>query len=220
MDANDRVDFFARVYHKNLWGSVESRSGQGSELARTKHLRECLPILFNHLKIARFLDLPCGDFHWMQHVDLTGVDYIGADIVPDIVAANQARYGNPSRRFMLLDIVQDLLPAVEMLFTRDCLIHFSNDLALQAQRNIARSNIQYFCTSALDTRIYNPATPNVDLERTQHGVNFEYRPINFLMPPYCLPEPIYALDDFVDGQTSWKSIMGVWKVEEIRKALL
>src|SRR5688572_26366588 len=119
---SDRQSFFQSVYHDNLWDSRESRSGQGSEMAYTVSLRAELPELLKQLGVRSMLDLPCGDFNWMQHVDLSGIQYIGADIVPEIVDANQARFGNAQRRFIRADVVEDTLPEVDLIFCRDCLI--------------------------------------------------------------------------------------------------
>jgi hypothetical protein len=38
------------------------------------------------------LDIPCGDFNWMKLLNL-GVDYIGADIVGELIAENRRRFG-------------------------------------------------------------------------------------------------------------------------------
>ena len=41
------------------------------------------------LKVRRLLDAPCGDHNWMRHVDLDGIQYLGMDLVEDIVKHNQ-----------------------------------------------------------------------------------------------------------------------------------
>ncbi|HYH44625.1 MAG TPA: hypothetical protein VEG34_03005 [Thermoanaerobaculia bacterium] len=78
------------VYHH-----PESVSGVGSTLRETARLREALPGLIREEGVRSLLDIPCGDFHWMQHValDVEDVEYTGADVVPEIVAANQALHG-------------------------------------------------------------------------------------------------------------------------------
>ena len=94
---------FARMYETNLWDNTESRSGDGSSLASTAGVRAGLPNLLRRLEVRRLLDIPCGDFHWMAHVDLAGagvVGYVGGDVVDAIVEANNARYGDAARRFV------------------------------------------------------------------------------------------------------------------------
>ncbi len=63
-------EIFAKAYDTYQWGSQESRSGQGSELAATENLRAYLPELFERLNVRTFLDAPCGDWNWMREVDL------------------------------------------------------------------------------------------------------------------------------------------------------
>ena len=70
-----------RVYYKErAWGG-DSASGPGSSLRRTRNIRQQLPALIGQLQINSILDVPCGDFHWMRHVNLDGISYCGVDIV-------------------------------------------------------------------------------------------------------------------------------------------
>jgi len=78
---------FEKIFATNLWADPDTRSGVGSSLDSTRVLRRKLPDALRQLGTRVLLDAPCGDFAWMQHVDLTGIDYIGGDIVPAIVAA-------------------------------------------------------------------------------------------------------------------------------------
>src|SRR4051812_28060105 len=73
---------FERIYETNLWSDPETRSGVGSSLDSTRVLRTELPQALRKLEARVLLDVPCGDFTWMGHVDLSGIQYIGGDIVP------------------------------------------------------------------------------------------------------------------------------------------
>ena len=72
--------------------------------------------------VTSILDVPCGDFNWMQHVEFDGL-YRGADIVRELITENQARYGSDRRRFAVLDVTRDQLPASDLVLCRDCLNH-------------------------------------------------------------------------------------------------
>ncbi len=61
---------FRRIYTRNAWGSKGSVSGSGSESEFTASLRVTLPDLLRELGVRSVLDAPCGDFNWMQGVDL------------------------------------------------------------------------------------------------------------------------------------------------------
>jgi hypothetical protein len=214
--SNARADFFAEIYRNNIWKSTESRSGQGSEIWFTEAIISELPRMLHGLGVSAMLDLPCGDFHWMSQVDLAGIRYMGADIVPELIDDNRRKFESPERQFLVLDIVEDILPTADLIFVRDCFIHFSNELVLKALRNIARSNIRYLCATTLDAKTY-PGLANIELERLKGGVNYEYRPVILENPPYSLPEPVYRLQDgSPNASLVFRSIMGVWEVATLR----
>ena len=96
-----RQHVFERCYSQRLWGSAESGSGCGSEIAATDDLRSYLPDLVGRLGVKLVLDAPCGDWNWMRLVDFGEVEYIGADIVPSVIDDNQSRYARPGVRFIL-----------------------------------------------------------------------------------------------------------------------
>src|SRR5262245_66529053 len=79
------AETFSAIYQNNSWRNSESVSGRGSTLARTSVLRETLPILLKELNCQCFLDAPCGDFNWMRQVGLDGIQYVGIDIVADLI---------------------------------------------------------------------------------------------------------------------------------------
>jgi hypothetical protein len=216
---SDRQSFFQSVYRDNLWDSGESRSGQGSELAYTATLRTELPALLQQLGVQSMLDLPCGDFNWMQHVDLSGIQYVGADIVPEIVNDNQAKFGNAQRRFICADVVEDALPEVDLIFCRDCLIHFSFRLIGSALKAMLAGKARYLLLTHDDILIrYEPnGGKNQDLEAPASGVNYMYRPINFTLPPFSFPPPVHLIKEEAlwDGYKT----MALWRTEDLRQAM-
>lgn len=116
---------FNKIHANNSWNSEESASGLGSELKNTTVIRSELPKLFKKLKVKIFLDAPCGDFNWMKKVNLSGIKYIGGDIVEALIANNTPKYANKNKQFKLLDITKDNLPKANLMLCRDCLVHLS-----------------------------------------------------------------------------------------------
>ena len=104
---------FTETYNKNLWGSSESISGTGSEIKQTKTLIKDLEKLLNDLDIKTVLDIPCGDLNWMQKIDLSKVEYIGADIVKKLIEKNIARYKEKNNfKFEVINLIKDPLPEI------------------------------------------------------------------------------------------------------------
>lgn len=201
-----RSNFFADVFRSHAWRGLESASGQGSDTWATREVVAELPGLLQRLGVRSLLDIPCGDFHWMRDVALDGIDYIGADIVPELIEQNRANHMRPGVRFEVLDLVSDDLPPVDMVFVRDCFIHFTNALIDEALANIRRAGIRYLCLTHQTDQ-----AANIDLDRAVAGVNHEYRPINFTLPPFSFPAPVDAIPDSVAGRFPDK-IMGVWRM--------
>ena len=59
---------FTLIHDKDLWNGKESVSGPGSTFDATRNIRASLPGLLERFSIRSVLDIPCGDFNWMQHV--------------------------------------------------------------------------------------------------------------------------------------------------------
>ena len=173
---------FTRMHETNLWAGAESRSGTGSGLAATARVRAELPGLFRQLGVRRLLDVPCGDFHWMSRADLTGIDYVGGDIVEAIVAENRVRYGGEGRRFVHVDLTAGPLPAADAVLCRDCLVHLSFANIDRAFRTIRESGARYLVTT---TFLEQP--DNVDV------VDGDWRPLNLERAPFHLPAPLAVL---------------------------
>ncbi|RJQ51102.1 MAG: class I SAM-dependent methyltransferase [Desulfobacteraceae bacterium] len=198
---------FRQIYAQNAWACPESRSGHGSTLSQTRRIRQALPLLIRELKARSFLDIPCGDLNWMQHVPL-GVDiYIGADIVEELVCMNREQYGNEFRKFLKLDITQDQLPRVDLIFCRDCLGHLTSNQIRRAIFNIIDSQSKYLAGTTFPEHGFNP-----DI---QAGM---WRPINLEKPPFGLPPPQVMINENYSengGRFRDKSI-GVWEVSSLR----
>ena len=198
---------FERIYSTNLWSDPESRSGVGSTLDSTAVLRTELPAALRQLEARVLLDVPCGDFTWMEHVDLSGIEYIGGDIVPSIVEANQRLHATESRSFVQLDLTRDKLPNADVLLCRDCLVHLSYANIRAVFANIARSNIRYVLMTSFPGR-----ADNYDV------VDGDWRALDFQAPPFSFPAPrlvIVEQCEEEDGSYADKSLLA-WRVDDLR----
>ena len=118
------VSYWLNQY-KEEKGTRESVSGVGSTLANTTELRAALPVIFYDYKIKTIIDIPCGDWNWMQKVDLSGKTYLGCDVVPDMIALNNKRYGSEDVSFCVRDALTDYSVA-DLIICRDFLFHLSD----------------------------------------------------------------------------------------------
>lgn len=173
---------FERIYQTNLWADPETRSGTGSSLDSTRVLRERLPGALHELGTRVLLDVPCGDFTWMERVDLTGIDYIGGDIVRSIVESNRQEKTGKRRSFIELDITRDKLPDADVLLCRDCLVHLSYANIARVLDNVRGSNIRYMLMTSFPGR-----GDNTDIE------DGDWRPLDFEAPPFSFPKPVLTI---------------------------
>ena len=198
-----RRSAFQAIYRDNSFGGTTSRSGAGSEVDATEVVRTELPRLVARLGVQTLLDVPCGDFHWMQHVEL-GCRYIGADIVPEMIAANLERYSRADRQFIALDMVRDGLPAADLILCRDGLVHLSFQDGLRAVANFRASGARYLlATTFLEPR------PNED-----RPTGLYWRPLNLTLPPYSLGEPIDVIREPAPEPFEDKSL-GLWRLSDL-----
>lgn len=199
-------EVFDYIYRTNLWGSDESASGVGSQLDATVTLRAEIPRLLRRLEARTLLDLPCGDFEWLQHAELGVDNYVGADIVPDLVARNQQRYGNERRRFVTLDLARDRLPQADVVLCRDCLVHLPYDEIFAGFANLARSGATYLLTTTFP-----------DLEADTDIALGDWRPLNLCRAPFSLPEPTAVIVEGCDeeGGAYADKALGLWPVAEL-----
>lgn len=232
MQGKDLSGRFTHIYETNLWGSDTSRSGQGSVLEQVSGIISQLPILLKNVGATSLLDAPCGDFAWMPSVDLRGVRYIGADIVPDLVARNQAKVARlgserndsaqetvrersiyetkpdsaASYEFQLLDLTKDPLPTVDVVLCRDCLVHLSEEHIWDVIENLKRSGSTWLLTTTF---------PEHDgFNDIEDG---DWRLLNLELAPFGFPTPEALLNEGCteeDGHYSDKSL-GLWRISEL-----
>ena len=201
--AGTTEEVFTDIKRRNFWGNAESRSGGGSTIEITAPLRNWLPQLFAKLEVKTLVDIPCGDFAWMQHVPMGNTRYIGGDIVNELVEANRASYGNPTRDFLHVDLVRDPLPAGDLLLCKDCLIHLAHDLGLAALRNMYRAGYRYVLTTTYPEQSRNVNILTGDTWR-----------LNLLLPPFGLPAPLEQICEGPDA--GMNKYIALWPRESLR----
>jgi hypothetical protein len=146
----------------------------------------------------------------MQHVEKYNVTYVGGDIVEEMIIENQKKFQQEGVDFYWLDLLSSPLPKVDMLFCRDCLVHFSFADIDKALHNIVKSGAKYFISTTFIKR-----TINQDISTGG------WRPLNLCIAPFNLPEPINILVEKCsenNGKYSDKAL-GIWKISDINSVL-
>ena len=203
-------DVFTTIHQRDSWSGEGSVSGTGSTLDQTAAVAQSLPAVLKDFTVHSMLDIPCGDFHWMKDVNLSGITYTGADIVEELVREQSERYASENVSFCSLNLIQDDLPQVDLVLCRDCLVHFSLADATAALRNICRSESKYLLTTTFTER-----TSNSDI------VTGQWHTLNLQLAPFNLPAPLHVIDEHcTEGSGSYTDkTLSLWLIADIEKCL-
>jgi SAM-dependent methyltransferase len=200
---NTLKEIFNRIYFKNVWRSQETRSGNGSTLEFTKQLREALPIMLKGTTgTRRILDAGCGDWNWMQTLDLGDIQVLACDVVPEMINTNIIKFSNKGLVppiFFCADITTDPLPEVDTVMCRATLFHLSFKNVKSAAENFRMTGAKYILTT------HHPhQETNEDIE------DGSWRRLNFTKPPFNLKEPAMWI---MDGEGD-DGYLALWKMED------
>jgi hypothetical protein len=195
---------FTHIFRENLWGDSESASGSGSGHTATESIRVELPKIFDVYGIKSVLDAPCGDFVWMDKINLNVDKYIGVDIVPELIESNTKKYASETISFLCADIATETLPTADLIICRDCFIHLPTRMIHSALANFVASGARYiFITNDLSAKSY-------------HDIPLgSFRKINFMEPPFSFPQPDFVITENHSGQRQ----LCLWTLNTIKETL-
>ncbi len=203
--ATDCEPIFYEIWRNHTWQG-ESFSGTGSDLPPTARIREEIPKLLQKYGCRTMVDAPCGDFHWMRFVDLPVDQYIGADVVLQIVQLNQIFFTDEQRSFLHLDITRDPVPKADLILCRDCLVHLSFDDIARAIHLFKLSGSKYLLTTSFC----------IDHETQNDPIGTGgWRPLNLQLPPFNFPEPVEILNEGYPVEGWMDKSLFLWRLEDL-----
>jgi hypothetical protein len=198
---------FTKIYTTNSWGSKETVSGPSSTFAKTAVLQSEFPSLIKILKIKSILDCGCGDYHWMSQIPLPNIQYLGVDIVEDLITKNQETYTTDIVHFQKMNILVDPPETADLWLARDfCCLYGYADIKLFFQKFL-ESNSTYLALTSIQTD-----TENID------GIVGTWRPWNMSFYPFYLASPVVTLKD--DTQWFRKKYLHVYTRDQIKASSL
>ncbi len=194
---------FKLIHKFNLWASDESISGPGSEISKTKAVVQFLINFIKEHNIKSILDIPCGDFNWMQTINLSGIKYVGGDVVEQLIKQNNKKFKSEHIQFNIIDIVNGKLPESDLIIVRDLFIHFHAENTKKAIRNIKNSNIKYILTTTFPDSKENKLIK----DGYNYNINLQISPFNFTKPMHLVQEEI------INGNE--RKCLGLWNVKDL-----
>jgi hypothetical protein len=196
---------FTSIFYSNSFEGSVSKSGPGSDLVQTQVIRDEIPKLLIKYKIKSLIDAPCGDFYWMQLLYLENVNYVGIDIVEEIIKINSQRFQNPLRKFICKNIITDKLPDADLILIRDCWVHLTTKDVFSCIKNLKQNNIRYLLTTS-----FTNLETNLELDNI-------WRPLNLGRAPFNFPKPMETIIENCtenDGIYSDKSLL-LWEISNL-----
>ncbi len=172
------MDYFKTIYNENLWKNQESISGDGSTLKCATPYLNFLNGFLKEKNIRTILDVGCGDFNLMKHIDLRNVDYLGIDLIEDLINNNNSKFADKNIKFNHVKIHDFIYNTqYDLILCKDVLQHWSNQSVMSFLKNI--KNYKY-CLLINDyvNEVYHNKNYNVDV------LDSEYTVVDLTSNPY------------------------------------
>lgn len=176
MELSTQRPIFQKVYQEQRW---DNGSGPGSSPANTIEYRAFIERFIEANRIRRVTDLGCGDWQFSRLIDWSRVDYLGLDIVPEIIAENRNRFAMPNVCFEEIRSTDDL-PGGDLLLSKEVFQHLPNQTVAKYLAAIRQKYRFALLTNGVGL---GPRT-NVDITPG------EYRPVHLQDAPFNAPGAI------------------------------
>ena len=212
-----RKSIFSHIYKSSHWRDYhqlkinESISGWGSDIKSTANLSKDLLIFFKKNNIKKILDIGCGDFLWMNLVlnKYSNYDnYLGLDIVQDLINNNIKRYSNNKISFQQFDLIENKIPhGFDIVLVRDVFIHLENENILFSLEKLKKSNPIFLGITSTPSLKYNK-----DLKTTGR-----YRDLNIEISPFNLNNIFVKIFEDNNKNENKKDCLNIYKLSDLKK---
>jgi len=120
---------FEDIYKNKTWNDEYcTQSGSGASIECSGDYVEWLKGFIRQQGIKSILDLGCGDFNLMKHLDFAGLNYLGVDIVDFVIEENQNKHGSDDIKFVNDNIIGfNPEKKFDLAIVKDVLQHLPND---------------------------------------------------------------------------------------------
>jgi hypothetical protein len=143
-----------------------------------------LPAAFQELEIQSILDCGCGNTAWFRNVDLSGITYLGVDIVDTLLSDLQARYTTSTRKFQKTNCLRDPPETADLWLARDLLCMYPKSQMMLFFQRFLESKSPFLALTSVDTvHVYTDY------------VTGSWIPLNLQRAPLYMPEPLMELED-------------------------
>lgn len=164
---------FCDIYDTGSWGHG---SGPGSHPYFTIEYRAFLEKFIRMNAISSIADIGCGDWQFSQFLNLSGLSYVGYDVVSNLVATNQRRFGSPNVKFAEMPTDPSQVAPADLLLMKDVLQHLPDAMVFEYIRRVIPRFRFALLTNSFEK---HGAHKNVDLNRPG-----QFRCLDLTAAPY------------------------------------
>jgi len=168
------MNAFAEIYKTDKW---TNGSGPGSHPAACRPLISFLGDFIKHNKISSLIDFGCGDWQFMSNISLDNVNYLGFDVVSNVIQNNIDKYSNYHINFSITPKLLGHIPGGDVLFIKDVLIHLPNHFIFDLINQFHRYKYIISVNNVAD----HEGDYNSDISVG------EFRPVHLGISPFNLP---------------------------------
>lgn len=131
-DCKTTRDIFTKIYKENWWGGKEDEFNSGRGSHNNLVLQPYVDTLIDYLKeyrqnLPKIVDLGCGDFNVGKNFINYCSEYVGVDVVPELIEKLKKDNYPSFIKFLCADIVDDDLPDGDLCLIRQVFQHMSNE---------------------------------------------------------------------------------------------
>ncbi len=167
----DAAEVFTEIYNTKAWGEG---SGGGSTPELVPQYISFINWLIEQERPQQVLDIGCG-YGWIaRDIDWKGANYIGVDVVSEVVLQAWRNLGRGFGSFLALDAIRDRLPDADMVLLKEVTQHLDNASIFDLIGNLEKFPLVIHCSVEPDGSnrdIVMGQTRGVDLSRSPFNLD-------------------------------------------------
>lgn len=174
-------NIFDTIYKNAEWGKGDingGSSGHGSSPEINEMYISYLNEFIKKYNIHSIVDIGCGDWQIMNHIDLTNVDYKGFDVVDEVINENNKLHKSSSINFYKTNLndIYDY-PSANLLICKDVLQHLDyeniNHILSKLDKYDHVIIINDFSDNTINHDISNGGYRELDLRTEPFNMSFD-----------------------------------------------
>ena len=178
---NDNI--FDKIYKEAHWGQGSINGGSSGHGSSPEMNKEYINYLNNFIKknnIQSIVDIGCGDWQIMNHINLLNIDYSGFDVAEEVINRNNNLYKTSTTNFYKTELGEYYnYPKADLLICKDVLQHLDyqniNNILTQLDKYEDVIIINDFSENTVNQNIPNGGWRELDITKEPFNIKINYQ---------------------------------------------